>query len=306
MSGHTQRTDRLGVLKLADYFAKAGWLFREQLVHDYGIDAEVEIADGDNATGALIGIQVKSGSSYFSEQTDKSIIFRSDNKHINYWLQHDLPVIVVLYDDASEILYWEVVSEDTIKPAGKGWRIDVPRGNILTKESLAKLKALTQPPPYTQKLNRLRLDRAWIDLVAQDEVVYVEFEDWVNKSLPRFTVKIGCDTRDDIESKEWPTVYGPGLSFEELLAHLLPWADFAMDEDAYTSFMEERWMDDCYLEHDRETGQTYYSRPFSEYYTPPDGIVPVSENGETEGYRLIVSLNELGKAFIVVDDYCTS
>jgi hypothetical protein len=299
----TQRTDRLGVLKLGEYFARAGWLFREQLFDDYGIDAQVEIADGHNALGALIGIQIKSGASYFSEQTDRSIIFRSNDKHTKYWLRHLLPVIIVLYDDEGDTLYWEVVSEDTIKRTGKDWRINIPKANILSSESLAKLQALTQPPPYTQRLNRLRLDRAWIDLIAQREVVYVEFEDWVNKSLPRFAISIGCDTRDDIASQEWPMTYGPGLSFEELLAHLLPWADFKMDEDAYDNFMEENWMNECYSGHDKETGKTYYSMSYDEYYTPPEGIVPVSDNGETQGYRLIVELNELGKAFIVVDDF---
>jgi hypothetical protein len=298
-----QRTDRLGVLKLGAFFAKVGWLFREQLNDDYGIDAQVEIADGHNALGALIGIQIKSGASYFAEQTDSSIIFRSNDKHIKYWLRHLLPVIVVLYDDERDILYWEVISEETIKPTGKDWRVDVPKENILSKESLVKLKALTQPPPNTRRLNSLRLDRAWIDLVAQGEVVYVEFEDWVNKSLPRFTVTIGCDTREDISSQRWPTTYAPGLSIGDFLTHLLPWADFKMDEDAYESFMEDQWMNECYSGHDNETGQNYYSMPFSEYYTPPDGIVPVSEDGETEGYRLILELNELGKALIIVDDY---
>jgi hypothetical protein len=60
-----QRTDRLGVAKVLSFFARVGWLFREQLTDDYGIDAQVEIADGHNALGALIGIQIKSGSSYF-------------------------------------------------------------------------------------------------------------------------------------------------------------------------------------------------------------------------------------------------
>jgi hypothetical protein len=76
-----------------------------------------------------------------------------------------------------------------------------------------------------------------------------------------------------------------------------------MDEVAYENYMEERWMIQCYSWHDNETGEAYYSMPFSEYYEPPDGIVPLSGNGETEGYRLILELNELGKAFIVVDDY---
>src|ERR1700730_1682924 len=303
----TQRTDRLGLHKLGEFFAGVGWLFREQPTDDYGIDAQVEITDGHDALGALIGIQIKSGYSYFREQTDDTIVFRSNDRHIEYWLKHALPVIIVLYDDVADALYWGVISEVTIKRTGKAWRVDVPKENILSGESLGKLQALTQPPPYVQRLNRLRLDRAWIDLVAQDEVVYVEFEDWVNKSLPRFEVKIGCDSRDDIATQNWPMMYGPGLSFKELLARLLPWADFEMDEDAYYDFMNEKWMTECYCGHDSETGKNYYTMSFREYredYAKPDDeIVPISENGETEGYRLILTLNELGKAYLMVDDY---
>ena len=48
---------------------------------------------------------------------------------------------------------------------------------------------------------------------------------------------------------------------------------------------------------------TYHTMPFSEFYEPPEGIVPISENGETEGYRLILSLNELGRASVLMDDH---
>lgn len=296
-------TERLGVHKTGQFFAQAGWLFREQTVSDYGIDAQVEIANGYDATGALIGIQIKSGQSYFFEQTLNAIVFRSNDKHIKYWLGHRLPVIVVLYDDQNDILYWEVVSHTTIKKAGQSWRIDVPKSNSLELDSLETLKSLTQPPPYIQKLNKLRLDRTWIDLILAGETVYVEFENWVNKSLPRFSVEIGCDTKYGIATQTWPTVYGPSLSLEELLEHLIPWAEFTMDEDAYEQFMEECWDCECYRGYDREDGVTYHTMPFSDFYEPPEGIVPVSENGETEGYRLILSLNELGKAFVLMDDH---
>ena len=97
--------------------------------------------------------------------------------------------------------------------------------------------------------------------------------------------------------------YGPGLSFEELLNHLIPWADFEVDEEAYRAAAELLWMNDCYSWHDHETDKTYYTKPFEEYYEPPEGIVPVDSNGETETYRLILSLNQVGQAFIALDDY---
>jgi hypothetical protein len=88
----------------------------------------------------------------------------------------------------------------------------------------------------------------------------------------------------------------------------MPWADFAMDRDAYYDFMEEQWMTNCYCGHDSETSENYYTMSFREYRehynAPDDEIVPISDNcGETEAYRLLLSLNELGKAFLMVDDY---
>lgn len=297
------RTDRLGVSRLDHFFSEHGWLFREQLWHDFGIDAQVEVVEKGKAAGELIAIQIKSGASYFSEQTETSFVLRADDNHIRYWSRHSLTVIVVMYNPDTDSLYWEHVSEATVSSTGTGWRIDVPKTKVLSGDSLPELRRLMQPPAYIRRLNKLRLDRQWMDLVAQGEIVYVEFDDWVNKSLPRFAVRIGCDSRDDVEEHNWPTTYGPGLSFEELLSHLIPWAGFEVDEDAYRDGMESRWMGDCYSWHDHETGKTYYTKTFAEYYEPPDGIVPVSSNGETASYRLILQLNQAGQAFIALDDY---
>lgn len=37
------KTGRLGISKIDYYFSSHGWLFREQYLHDSGIDAQVEI-----------------------------------------------------------------------------------------------------------------------------------------------------------------------------------------------------------------------------------------------------------------------
>jgi len=69
------KTERLGVSAVEHYFSSHGWLFREQFTHDYGIDAQVEIVRDGQPTGALIGIQIKSGESYFSDQ--RQLLFPS-------------------------------------------------------------------------------------------------------------------------------------------------------------------------------------------------------------------------------------
>ncbi len=296
--------DRLGVSKLEYFFSQHGWLFREQVSHDYGIDAQVEIVINDKPTGDLIAIQVKSGKSYFSESTDKAFIYRTDNSHIQYWTKHCLPVIIVLYDPDQDILYWENVSENFTTKTRKGWKISIPKTKKLTHKSLIELRKLTQPPPYIQNLNRLRLDKSWIELVDKGESVYVEFEVWINKSLPRFSMRIGCDSRDDVEEQSWPTIYGVGQPIEEALSRVIPWADFEVDENAYRNFMKSLWYAECYMGQDKEDGTEYFYEPFEIWYKPPsEKIVHISENGETQGYRELLTLNEIGKAFLVLNEF---
>lgn len=297
------KTDRLGVSRLEYYFSENRWLFREQLLHDHGIDAQVEIVEDGKPTGELIAIQVKSGSSYFSEQTESDVVYRADDTHIQYWSRHALPVIIVLYDPETDVLLWERVDDETIIGTGKGWKINVPKHQILVAESLVVLKSLTQPPPYIRRLNKLRLDKRWINLIANGETVYIEYENWINKSLPRFQFTIGCDSRDGIKPEIWPTIYMPGVSMEDAIAHVVPWANVEMDMEAHIEYMKTVWENDCYSWHDKETDTIYYTETFEEWYRVPEGIVPVDANGETETYRLLLSLNEVGNAFVELDDY---
>jgi hypothetical protein len=301
--GEAAKIDRLGVAAVEKFFSSHGWLFREQLFHDYGVDAQVEVVIDGRPTGSLIAIQIKAGESYFSEESKDAFLLRSDDKHVNYWSKHALPVILIIYHPKQDALFWESLSEQTVQTTGKGWKVHIPKKKALTKESLKELSALTQPPSYIQKLNRLRLDRPWMELVAEGEVVYVQFGDWVNKSRPRFTFRIGCDSRSDVEPREWPTIWGGGRDLQELLSVIFPWADYEVDEEAYRADQEVIWSAECYGWTDDETGEVYYTEPFSDYYSPPpEGLVPVSNDGEVAHYRIILSLNDFGKSFITVDD----
>jgi hypothetical protein len=74
--------------------------------------------------------------------------------------------------------------------------------------------------------------------------------------------------------------------------------------DAHEQGAYGDWESKCYSWRDSETGEVYYSMPFEEWYKPPtENIVPVSENGETASYSLLLTLNEFGESFLVIDDY---
>lgn len=295
------QTERLGVSALDHFFSQQGWLFREQLTHDFGIDAHVEIVEDQRPTGKLIALQIKSGTSFFKEETTDSYVFRTDDKHIAYWVSHSMPVVLVLYNPDTTTGHWQQVTRESVENTGKKWKIEVSKENMLAnaKQTLKALEALTQPEPYIRRLNRLRIDRRWMDLIDEGVQVRVAFDNWVNKSLPRYQVTIYTDD----EKETWPTLYAPGVGVEDMLQHFFPWADFTVDEDEYQTGAEEQWEAECFSYHDSETGENFYDQEFDDWYKPPKSLVPVSDNGETESYVLILSLNEFGKSFMLVDDY---
>jgi len=138
----SHHTERIGVHAVASkVHEEFGWLFREQS-EDYGIDAEIEVVSNDEPTGRIIAVQIRSGPSYFAAEDDVGIVFRGDSEHLNYWLDHNLPVIVVLYDPNQKVAYWQHVTADTASRLSKGWKMSIPRGQTLDKtqgENLEKI-----------------------------------------------------------------------------------------------------------------------------------------------------------------------
>jgi len=109
-----------------------GWIFREQHESDRGIDAIVETVVDGRPTGRLIALQIKSGSSYFAEVCPGGgWVMRGPKRHRAYWLKHQLPVLVVLFDTNTGYGYWVHANPDTAKSTSKGYRIDIPAAQVL-------------------------------------------------------------------------------------------------------------------------------------------------------------------------------
>lgn len=139
-------TERLGVNAVERAFLSFNWIFREQYVADHGVDAEVEVCDDGVPTGRLLKLQIKSGSSWFSEQTADGIVFRDSARHFEYWFGHSLPVVITLYDPTSEHTWWEHVTAAKSIRTGMRYKILVPRNNILTALSAPAFRAIVGQP----------------------------------------------------------------------------------------------------------------------------------------------------------------
>jgi Domain of unknown function (DUF4365) len=138
------RTERIGIAGTQLIFNKLGWIFREQPIEDYGIDAHVEVVESNLATGKLIALQIKSGKSYFQEKTSDGFVFRGDLEHLEYWQKHSLPVLVVLYHADDEIAYWQVVNSITAQKTDKAWKLIIPFNQKIDKPSLEKIQAFSK------------------------------------------------------------------------------------------------------------------------------------------------------------------
>jgi hypothetical protein len=83
-----------------------GWIFRERATSDIGIDGEVELrSEQGESHGRLLAVQIKCGHSYLKEQDETSITYRGDYKHLRYWADYSVPVIVALCDPVTNICW---------------------------------------------------------------------------------------------------------------------------------------------------------------------------------------------------------
>ena len=115
--------ERLGVSAVEKLCCDMGWIFRERGHTDYGIDADVEVADSKmTLTSHHIAIQIKSGESYIKKEKGGKVIFQFDHKHNNYWRSSDRPLVVIVNaPDGS--LYWSQIDENVTIRTGKLFKV---------------------------------------------------------------------------------------------------------------------------------------------------------------------------------------
>jgi hypothetical protein len=141
----TEQIDRLGVAIAQQHVLCAGHIFREQPVSDSGVDAHIEIKEGGKATGRLIAAQIKAGKSYFRRGNEEGFWHEVSDRHRNLWINHSLPVVVILCDTNKSVAYYENVTNETCVRAGRNWKIFVPNNKILNAASKLELSSIASP-----------------------------------------------------------------------------------------------------------------------------------------------------------------
>lgn len=126
-----------------------GWIFKEQEAQkDLGVDAHIELLNDEaKAPGRLIAAQIKCGKSFFKNKTSEGFVFYGKNRHLNYYLNYSLPVILILCDPDTGRCWWCEIDPLESEQTKRGWRIIVPYTQLFdekAKASLLKLAGHTQ------------------------------------------------------------------------------------------------------------------------------------------------------------------
>lgn len=288
-------TEQIGINAASTIFSRFGWIFRHQPVADMGIDAHVEIVGADGATGKLFALQIKCGPSYFRRDGNGDVIFTFKDKHMNYWSGHSLPVFLVLHNPEDNETLWYQLSRENAERRENGWRVTVPSANQLNAEATsAFLDAVKFSNEIDKRRQEMLLHKPILDALDSGAPVFLETEDWCNKSLKRGKFKFILGADEASETIEWNFYYA-GMSLETALHSFFPWAKFSVDEDYYEAHRED---ETCFMD-DWEGDDSG-----ADASRCPEVLYPYENScGEIDLYRLCVFLNPFGKAYLLTETY---
>jgi hypothetical protein len=302
------KTGTSGVTLVRAAVDKLGWLFREQPGEDYGIDAQVEVVDGEVVAGRLLALQIKSGRSFFNEAGAGGWWYRPDADHLQYWLNHSLPVVIVLVHPDTGRCHWQLINEKTlVETAGDTWKVLVPENQVLDESARDGLRQAAEGDPYLLRIRALALERPWMKLLAEGKRVVIDIEEWINKTSGRGSITIGIDNEDGRTPTRLATwgIYLGGADYATTVPKLFPWAEVSLHEETYDDADHDRWESECviYDEGDRFEMETFRDWLRSQHFPKlrPYG----NRAGEVDDWRFELTLNELGRAFLIVDQFAS-
>ncbi|GEC16477.1 DUF4365 domain-containing protein [Nitrobacter winogradskyi] len=259
-----KQVDRDGVNAVEGIFIRElKWIFREQTIADWGIDAHVEVTNRDEPIGRLLALQIKSGKSFFRKRGD-NFVFYGEGRHLRYWRNHSLPVAIILHDPDSGLTLWQRVDEELIK-CGKNdrWSIEIPTNQVLNADAREGLEKGVSDITAFRRL-RLTFDLPLIREFAAQKHIRFSIDEWVNKSLGFRDCSVYFNNPDkDGNPNHVIGAWWPTHSIGEYFANVWPWLSYNYIED------------------------------------PPQCM----GWDEVEGHEVQVELNEIGKGFLTLEDY---
>lgn len=135
----TAATANLGVNFVDRVCSRGRTVFREVSKHDVGIDGFIEFVERGHATGIHVGVQVKSGRSFVSDDGNR-FTFAADREHFGYWARCSFPVVGIVYSPHYDRAVWldltEASTDDRIRHGPLAITLDYSAATGFTPEAL--------------------------------------------------------------------------------------------------------------------------------------------------------------------------
>ncbi len=281
--GRYSATERIGVNAVESVtLNEFGWIFREQPISDMGIDAHIESVESKNPTGKLLGVQIKTGKSHFKDKGD-TLVYYGQKKHLDYWLAHSLPVILIAHIPESNQSYWANVDKSVISYTNDNWKISIDKSSSFDRTSLERITRIMAGGDREIMIRNLFLHVENMRYIEQGGKLIIYKEEWHNKSLgrgPLNLIKVNSDGTEEVLKEDY--LYYTGYDTRRLVEHVYPWASVGIDEQYYSdNFCNSVF--DIYPTAGRSPSALY---PFRVAF------------GEISIYRLELKINEVGASFL--------
>lgn len=300
--------ERIGINHVGEIAERNNWMFREQPVNDIGIDAHIEFVDSSGKPKQLLALQIKTGESWFKEQKNNCVVFRNINeRQYNYWTMNSLPCIVVLYNPDDNTCIWQKLTTETIERTkdgeGKGFFVKIPLSQTFLNElSNEKLLSFTNLPEHIVNYNFLLSQKEFMRIIQNGGEIKLHSSEWVNKSSGKGETELIVYDGKTIQKYSYPYWF-PYTPYQMVFPRLFPWAEFSADEEFFEEHDQALWRElHCY--YDKEDGEWLnVGDSFDEFCEKLDPMRSIDHAGEVAEYMMKLSLNDLGKAFLRVDEF---
>lgn len=142
-----------------------------------------------------------------------------------------------------------------------------------------------------KKKNALLVAKEWIAETQKNNELILEVKEWINKSSGRGDFILKTKRNRIIFSK---TFIGLGCRpYWIVIKELFPWANIYIDKDFYDENLDRSSLDFFLSNHDK-----------IEDDLNDIGIFPYKNGAyEVDFYRLKVTLNDIGKSFLILEDF---
>lgn len=174
--------------------------------------------------------------------------------------------------------------------------------NDFSLDSGYETKFLHEYGDITGINSQLWLSVIIMQIIQSGGEVKLHSTEWVNKSSGKGDTELIVNDGKSVQKYSYPYWF-PFTPYTEVFPRLFPWAIFSADEEFFEENDMNLWREyHCY--YDKEDGEwLVVGDTFEEFRKKLSPMRSIDHAGEVAEYMMILSLNELGKAFLNVDKF---